>query len=120
MKKLIGTILFTVILLTGCSSVSVKKSESDGKATMYGSEYNGRKTASGDIYNKDSLTAAVKDVAFGTKIRVENVANKKSVYVVVNDRGPKQDGWLVTLSEAAFNKISNGEKYIDVKIEIVE
>ncbi len=120
MKKLIGSILFTVILLTGCSSVTVKKGESDGKATMYGSEYNGRKTSSGEIYNKDSLTAAIKDIPFGNKIRVENVANRKSVYVTVNDRGPKQDGWLITLSEAAFNKISSGEKYIDVKIEIVE
>lgn len=118
MKK-IFLIIGITLFITGCSAVKVKPNF-DGKATMYGIEYNGRKTASGEIYDINKFTCAMKDVEFGKKVRVENVANGKHVYVVVNDRGPKQDGWIVTLSEAAFNKIADKEKYIEVKVEIVE
>ena len=109
-------------MVMGCSSAKVRKStELSGRATCYETKYEGKSTANGEIYNPSKMTCAAKNIELGKKIRVENIANGKSVYVIVNDRGPKQDGWLVTLSESAYNKIAeNGEKFIEVEIEVAE
>ncbi len=121
MKKFILVLMMSAMVI-GCSSTKTKKSNYEsGRATRYESKYEGKATANGDIYNPSKMSCATKDIEFGKKIRVENISNGKSVYVVVNDRGPKQDGWLVTLSEAAYRKIADdGEKYVEVEIEVVE
>ena len=121
MKKFIGVLIMSVMVM-GCSSVHLRKGHAvSGRATCYESKYEGKTTANGDVYDSGKLTCAAKDIEFGKKIRVENIETGRYVYVTVNDRGPKQDGWLVTLSGRAFDKISkNGEKFVDVEIEIVE
>ncbi len=121
MKKFILILMMSAMVM-GCSSAKARKSTAvSGRATCYESKYEGKKTSSGEIYTPSKMSCAAKDIELGKKIRVENIANGKSVYVVVNDRGPKQDGWLVTLSESAYNKIAeNGEKFIEVEIEVVE
>jgi peptidoglycan lytic transglycosylase len=57
-----------------------------GVATFYSDKFEGKRTASGDIYRKNELTAAHKKLPFGTKVKVRNVANGKSVVVTINDR----------------------------------
>ncbi|MDD4352155.1 MAG: septal ring lytic transglycosylase RlpA family protein, partial [Candidatus Gracilibacteria bacterium] len=91
-----------------------------GKASFYGRAFDGRRTASGETFDKDALTAAHREVPFGTKLRVTNLANDKSVIVRVNDRGPYAHGRVVDLSEAAFAEIGSlGSGILNVKLEII-
>lgn len=77
-----------------------------GKASYYGTDYKtGRKTASGQIYNKNKLTAAHKKLPFGTKVKVTNLNNNKSTVVTINDRGPFVKGRVIDLSVAAATEI---------------
>ena len=57
-----------------------------GGASFYGGKWNGRRTASGEIFNTSQMTAAHKTLPFGTKVRVTNLSNGKSVVVKINDR----------------------------------
>lgn len=76
-----------------------------GKASYYHDKFNGRKTANGEIFDNDKLTAAHKTLPFGTKVRVKNLRNNKTVSVVINDRGPFVAGRIIDLSRAAAAKI---------------
>jgi rare lipoprotein A len=62
-----------------------------GKIAWYGRKFAGRRTASGEVFNPDALTMAHKTLPFGTRVKVTNLANKKSVTLRVNDRGPQAD-----------------------------
>jgi rare lipoprotein A len=72
-----------------------------GTASWYGPGFHGKKTASGEIYNQNKLTAAHKTVPLGTKARVTNLENGNSVQVEINDRGPFVQGRIIDLSRAA-------------------
>ncbi len=93
-----------------------------GKATYYADKYHGRTTASGELYDKKKLTAAHRTLPFGTKVKVTNLANKKSVVVTINDRGPfgKQER-IIDLSRAAAEKIDMIEAgVVEVTVEILD
>ena len=76
-----------------------------GKIAYYGSKFNGRKTASGERFSSKAMTMAHKTLAFGTLVKVTNPANKKSVVVRVNDRGPATPDRIGDLTTAAAKKI---------------
>lgn len=76
-----------------------------GKASWYGPGFHGRKTANGEKFNMGAMTAAHKTMAFGTKLRVTNKRNGKSVVVRINDRGPFVGGRMLDLSKAAATQI---------------
>jgi rare lipoprotein A len=76
-----------------------------GSATWYGSRYHGRKTTSGEVYNKNHMTAAHPSLPFGTKVKVTHSGTHKEVIVRINDRGPFKGGYIIDLSEAAARKI---------------
>lgn len=113
------------LLLTACASGPMTRSDSkgfeeQGEATYYADKYQGRKTASGERFNQKALTAAHKRLAFGSKVKVTNLANGKSVVVRVNDRGPFVRGRIIDLSKAAFLRISNTHHgVIDVSIKVI-
>jgi len=93
-----------------------------GKATYYSDALDGRKTASGETYDKDKLTAAHRTLPFGTKVKVTNVANGKSVVVTINDRGPfgKKER-IIDLSRAAAEKIGMIQAgVVEVTVEILD
>lgn len=91
-----------------------------GVASYYGSAFHGRKTASGEIFNKWDYTCAHKRLPFGTKLKVQNTKNKRSVIVRVNDRGPFAKGRIVDLSYAAAKKLGMiKDGTAKVRIEIV-
>jgi rare lipoprotein A len=75
--------------------------EQTGVISYYGEEFQGRKTASGERFDKNAFTAAHKTLPFHTKIRVTNLDNGKSVVVEVNDRGPYAHGRILDVSVAA-------------------
>ena len=76
-----------------------------GRISMYGNEFAGRKTASGEPFDPSALTMAHRTLPFGTRVRVTNLENQRSVEVVVNDRGPFVSGRIADLSEAAARRI---------------
>lgn len=91
----------------------------NGKASWYGDKFHGKKTASGDKYDMHELTAAHKTLPFGTKVKITNQNNGKSVVVEVNDRGPFVKSRVFDLSKAAFAEIGNidqGVMHIDYEI----
>lgn len=89
-----------------------------GKASYYADKFQGKKTASGQLYHADSLTAAHKTITFGTFVKVTNLGSDESVIVRINDRGPFVPGRIIDLSKSAMAELSGIEKgIINVKIE---
>ncbi len=76
-----------------------------GQASWYGGQHHGGPTASGERFNKNALTAAHRTFPFGTRVRVTNLRNGRSVVVRINDRGPYGRGRVIDLSEAAARAI---------------
>ncbi|TFF22088.1 septal ring lytic transglycosylase RlpA family protein [Jiella endophytica] len=76
-----------------------------GNASYYGKRFHGRRTANGERFNMNAMTAAHKSLPFGTKVRVTNRRNGKSVVVRINDRGPYAHGRVIDLSRAAASRI---------------
>ena len=76
-----------------------------GLASWYGPGFHGRKTASGETFNAGALTAAHRSLPFGTRVRVVNKRNGRSVVVRINDRGPYGHGRVIDLSRAAARAI---------------
>ena len=77
----------------------------DGQATYYGSRSHGRKTASGETFNKNEMVCAHRTLPFGTRVRVTNKKNGRSVVVRVIDRGPFGKGKVIDLSPAAARQL---------------
>jgi rare lipoprotein A len=76
-----------------------------GKIAWYGRKFAGRKTASGEAFNPEALTMAHKTLPFGTRVKITNPKNNKSVTVRVNDRGPTQPDRVGDVSYAAARKL---------------
>ena len=91
-----------------------------GSASWYGGKFHGRKTASGERYNQNALTAAHKTLPFGTKVRVTNESNGKSVIVRINDRGPYVGKRVIDLSRAAANAVGMVQRGVArVRVEVL-
>lgn len=91
-------------------------------ASYYHDKFNGKRTASGKKYDKNKYTAAHKKLPFGTKVRVTNESNGKSVVVEITDRGPFTKGREIDLSRKAFMAISGGtgSGSINATIEVLQ
>jgi rare lipoprotein A len=76
-----------------------------GYASWYGNPYHGRRAANGEIYDMEKMTAAHRTLPFETWVRVENLANGKSVIVRITDRGPFVEGRVIDVSHAAARAI---------------
>jgi rare lipoprotein A len=116
-------IMLCILLLSSCASTSHVRGRHRHKgnyavASWYGKKFNGRRTASGERFNMHAMTCAHRSYKFGTKLRVTNPDNNKSVVVTVNDRGPFVRGRDIDLSYAAAKKIGIIRKGVGrVKIE---
>ena len=113
MKKII--LLLAFIFLTSFDN-------NIAKASYYGKKHHGRKTASGEVFDINKLTAAHKKLKFGTLVKVTSIVTNKSVIVRINDRGPFIKGRDIDLSKSAFFKIAP-KKYggsIKVKLKIIK
>jgi len=103
MRKLF---LYLIILFSaGLFSCSRSVFE-NGKASYYADKFDGHKTASGATFSQRKLTAAHKTLPFGTKVKVTNLSNGKTVRVRINDRGPFKEGRIIDLSKKAAKKIA--------------
>ena len=93
-------------------------SGASGKASWYGGKHHGGPTASGERFNKNAMTAAHRTFPMGTRVRVTNLKNGKSVTVRINDRGPYSKGRVIDLSEAAARELDMIEAgVVPVRVE---
>lgn len=106
------------LIIQGCGSSKGSFSTYDKKAVAcyYADKFNGRKTANGETFSNSKYTAAHKKLAFGTKVKVTNTANKKSVVVTINDRGPFTAGRDIDLSKKAFMDITDNKNHGQLKV----
>ena len=114
-------IIFTVFLiyLNPLTALNISAAEK-GVASYYAQKFHGRKTASGQRYDKRKLTAAHNKLAFGSKVKVTNLKNKKSVIVTINDRGAFKKR-LIDLSYAAAKKLGLIKRGIgQVKVTVLK
>jgi rare lipoprotein A len=86
-------------------SLAQERLTQTGVASYYAEEFHGRKTANGEVYNMNALTAAHQTFPFNSLVRVTNLANRKVVVVRVNDAGPFVDDRIIDLSYAAAKKL---------------
>jgi len=104
-----------VLFFLNCAGAPVRNDANrtgyteSGQASFYALKYHRRKTASGERLDQNALTAAHRTLPFGTKIKVTNLENGKSVTVRINDRGPFVKGRVVDLTQTAFKKIGRLE-----------
>jgi rare lipoprotein A len=114
-------IICLLFFLSSCASIppEVYPPEADYvTASWYGPKFHGRPTASGERFNMYALTAAHREFPFGTRLRVTNPENNKSVVVTINDRGPFVPGRELDLSYAAAKEIGLIDKGVGrVRIE---
>lgn len=89
--------LLAAILARGVNAQYLER----GTASWYGERFHGLETASGEIFDLNRLTAAHRELPFGTQVRVIHLETGASVSVVINDRGPCIDGRDIDLSKAA-------------------
>jgi len=90
----------------------------EGIASWYGPGFNGKKTATGEIFNQEDFTAAHRKLPLGSLVRVTNQKNGASVFVRINDRGPYAKGRVIDLSRASAAAIGKLDKGIfRVRIE---
>lgn len=87
-------------------------------ASYYHNKFNGRRTASGTKFNNEKYTAAHRKLAFGTKVKVTNEVNGKSVIVTVTDRGPFTKGREIDLTRRAFMDITANKNAGNLKVTI--
>lgn len=106
--------LLGVLFTIGCSAnrrpqslpdASGLKAVEKGTASWYGPKFHGRRTANGERFNMNELTAAHPSLPFGTLLEVRNIRNGKKVTVRVNDRGPFSKHRIIDLSFAAAREI---------------
>lgn len=117
-------ILAIIVMISTLGIYSFKNSATDAKtsfASFYHSKFDGRKTASGETFDNDELTAANRSIPFGTKVKITNLKNGKSVVVRINDRGPFTKGRAFDMSQAAFKSIGSlASGHLPIEYEIVD
>jgi rare lipoprotein A len=105
-------------VLALCALVCLEGTAKAEIATYYGQEFAGRRTASGEKFNPSAMTAAHRTLRFGTRVRVTNSHNGRSIIVRINDRGPFVKGRAIDLSSGAARAIGMAST-ADVRIEVI-
>lgn len=98
MLVFLTTILFSTAMAQNCQVY-------EGIASWYGKKFHGRKTSSGEVFNKYKYTAASRDYPLGTYLLVRNLQNGEEVVVLVNDRGPRKKSRIIDLSRSAAERL---------------
>ena len=121
----------TALALASCTSLATTSEDAasqggsaadgvTGVASYYAHEFHGRTTASGESYDENALTAAHRELPFGTRVRVTNLSNDRNVVVRINDRGPFVAGRVIDLSYSAARRLDFIEEGITtVRLEVL-
>ena len=120
LKQMLRFISIASLALGALAPVAVEAASSCGLASWYGPGFHGRTTANGERFDSQAMTFAHRSLPFGTKIKVTNQDNGRSVILRGNDRGPFHGSRIIDLSEGAFARIaSRGQGLANVCISRV-
>lgn len=121
-------VIITLLLFIGCLGAKAQESEKtslltnvkNGIASFYHDKFEGRLTATGEIFDNDKFTAASNKLKLGTYVKVTNISNGEVVYVRINDRMAPTNKRLIDLASVAAKKLEFHKKGItNVKVEVV-
>jgi rare lipoprotein A len=121
----LAVVSLVIATLSACGTAPPVRESSGyratGLASYYGKKFHGRRTASGERYNMNALTAAHRSLKFGSRVKVTNLKTKRSVVVRVNDRGPFVRGRIIDLFWAAAKRIGMiGDGVVRVEVRTVD
>ena len=118
--------MLVFVAISGCATTAPRELGEEhgdglvGMASWYGARHHGRSTASGQPFDMHQLSAAHRTLPLGTRVRVTNLENRRSVVVRVTDRGPFVPGRIVDLSYAAAKALDLVEQGIArVRLEVL-
>ena len=115
-----GLAVLATISLTGLSGSTHAATPECGIASWYGGKWAGVKTASGEIYDPSTMTAAHRTLEFGQRVRVVERSTGRSVVVRINNRGPFKRGRVIDLSEEAATRLGfKADGLTDVCVELL-
>lgn len=114
-------LLFGISACMGAGAMAPDPGETTtGEASYYADRFIGQRTASGERYDPDALTAAHRSLPFGTQVRVTRLSNGQSVVVRINDRGPFVRGRVIDVSHAAARRLDMmREGVVSVTVEVI-
>ena len=105
MRKIYFLCFLIAFAMLGATESGQAAQKNRGKASWYGTSAHGKKTANGETFNRNDLTAAHRTLPFGTVLRVYNLKNKKHVLVSITDRGPFSRSRVLDLSKEAAKRL---------------
>ena len=117
-RSIAVAVVFLVVL--GMAGIAVAQTAEEGVANFYNDNFQGKKTASGEVFDKNGLTAAHKKLPFGTKVKVTNVENSKSVVVTVNDRMAASNPAVIDVTRRAAEEldfVKSGKAKVKVEVQ---
>jgi len=127
--RILTALACCAVLATGCATTGGRSGRAPdltartqvGMASYYGRKFHGRRTASGERFDMSEMTAAHPSLPFGTRVRVTNLTNGRSVVLRINDRGPFKRDRIIDVSRAAAKELAMiGPGTAKVRVEIVE
>jgi len=104
-KQRRNALLVVLLGLLPVPAIALAQSSEEGVANFYSDRFQGKKTASGAVYDKSKLTASHKKHSFGSKVKVTNVENGKSVVVTITDRMPKKNPIVIDVTRRAAEEL---------------
>ena len=114
------TVAWLLVFASSVQSASVGDTET-GIAAYYSNVFHGRRTANGERYDKNAYTAAHKRLPFGTRVRITNLENGKSVVLKINDRGPSAENRIVDVSRRASRDLGFIRQGLtEVRLEVIQ
>lgn len=117
MRRTLALFFLLAAPISGVEADQAKKQTFRGKASYY---WHPQKTASGEPFRPDRLTAAHRTLPFGTRVRVTHTRNKRSVVVRINDRGPFKRGRVIDVSRGAARALGMlAEGVAPVRVEVL-
>jgi peptidoglycan lytic transglycosylase len=104
-KPLRLTAILVMLVAVSMAGNAAAQTGEEGVANFYSDKFEGKKTASGEVYDKNGLTASHKKLPYGTKVKVTNVENGKSVVVTVNDRMAPKNAAVIDVTRRAAEEL---------------
>ena len=101
-------------------SLAVAQTAEEGVANFYSDKFQGKKTASGEVYDKNALTASHKKLPYGTKVKVTNIDNGKSVVVTINDRMAASNPAVIDVTRHAAEElgfVKSGKAKVKLEVQ---
>ena len=121
-SKRLGLVVGIVtLMIAGATVLAIAQAAEEGTAIFYSDKFQGKKTSSGEVYDKNGMTASHKSLPYGAKVKVTNVANGKSVVVTINDRMKKSNKTVIDVTRKAAEELGFAKSgKAKVKLEVAK